>query len=61
MKSPARGARRKGVPGDREDFPEKDTLLSREGSVSDGVCRAAIPTTFPVSRQLRDVEDLELS
>lgn len=55
------GARREGVPGDREGFPEEDALLSREDSVSDGIYRAVISTTFPVSRQLRDVEDFELS
>lgn len=49
------------MPGDREGFPEEDALLSREDSVSDGIYRAVIPTTFPVSRPLRDMEDFELS
>lgn len=59
MKSPASAARREGVPGDREDLPDEDALLSWR-TVSDGVYRAVIPTTFPVSRQLRDMEDFEL-
>lgn len=61
MKNPASDARREGVPGGREDFPEEDSLLPGEDSASGGICRAAIPVTFPVSRQLREEEVSELS
>lgn len=38
------------MPGGREDFPEEDTSLSGEDSVSGGIYRAVVPITFPASR-----------
>lgn len=40
---------------------QRRTLCCLGRTLSDEICIAAIPTTFPVSRQLRDMEGFKLS